>query len=570
MSEAQRAVVVETSQGKQTLFVLAQQEGLRVTELLRRHGLPLNTRCGQQGVCDGCLIELVEGSLADIQTNQPITAAQAAGPLHGCRHRLEGDAPVLLRIPERSMMAYEPQVLSDFRINIPRAHAPLWRTGDQHHQPTTGSPLGVAIDIGTTTVALLLVELATGKILAKASGFNKQMNLGDDVLTRINLCMNDESLVGRLHEAIVNETLSELLDAAVREAGVQRERVVCLAAAGNATMMHLLADVNPASMGVAPFDAVFLDHRIMPLSQTAFAWPQRHDAPLNGAAPRDPLLHLLPSAAAYIGSDLTAGVIASALLYDQGPSLLVDIGTNGEIILKHHDRMLGCATAAGPAFEGARLTDGVRAGRGAVSHIRLDADAKQVRTEVIGDAKPIGICGSAYIDFLAEGARTGMLSSSGRFQAEPDSPWQKRLMTMERGGRGFRVTRAAGSRPICITESDIATLLQAKAAIAAGIVTLLQRVGMQASEVKTLYLAGGFGMHVNIESAIGAGLLPGFRRDQIELVGNTSLAGAYLALLDEGVVQEMSHVSRSLEVVELNLDPNFESQFIDQLSLGPA
>ena len=225
--------------------------------------------------------------------------------------------------------------------------------------------------------------------------------------------------------------------------------------------------------------------------------------------------------------------------------------------------MYGCATAAGPAFEGSGLMCGLRAGDGAISHIRLNGDPLSVEIEVIGPprTKASGICGSAYVDFLAQARGTGLLGPSGRLQVGADR--------VQPGGHGneFQVARAQGKRPIVISDLDVARLLQAKAAIAAGMLILLKQIGLKASDVKTLYLAGGFGMHLNLDNAIACGLLPGFRPEQIQLVGNTSLAGAILCAMDSSALQEVSRIGREIEIVELNLDPEFEDTYIDQLTL---
>ena len=472
----------------------------RLTDLLRREHLPLNIRCGQRGLCDGCDIELVRGSLVHLRTGAVVNAPAV---VRACEHRAERDAAI--RIPARSLLAHKAQVVSEFRVNVPRAYDPLAKTG-----------IGAAVDIGTTTVAVLLVDLRDGKIVGRAADFNKQMNFGDDVATRIGLCAQDKAMVAQLQKAIAEETIVPLLGDA---------RPVCFSVTGNTTMLHLFAGVNPTAMGTYPFRPAFLEHRVVKL-------------PVFG----DAQVHLMPSAAAYIGSDITAGILASGLAYDDGPSLLVDVGTNGEIILKAGGHILGCATAAGPAFEGAGLTNGVRAAEGAIQKIRLEP----LHTDVIGKTKPIGICGSAYVDFLAEGRRTGLLNHHGRFSKDG----------------AFEL--APG---ISITETDIAHLLQSKAAIGAGIQTLLERAGLAASQIKKVYMAGGFGLHINIAHAIACGLLPGFKPEQVQVVGNTSLAGAYLALLDSGALEAIERICRQIEVVELNLDPGFESRYIDNLSL---
>lgn len=494
---------------------------------MRHLDLPLNTRCGERKLCKACLVEVKTDSGWET--------------VHGCQLVLEHDQEI--RIPQAALLAYAPQVLSDFRINVSVAQAP----------PFVAPGLGVAVDIGTTTVAVALVELGTGDVVGRSAGFNRQMNLGDDVLTRINLCTTDPGARAALRAAIVEETLVPLVRQALAEAERNRSEVRGYVLAGNTTMLHLVTGTDPTSLGVAPFTPVFIDHQT------------RHSHEM-GLEPADVPVHLLAGAAAYIGADITAGVFASGLAYDEGPSLLVDVGTNGEIVLKHGDRLLGCATAAGPAFEGSGLTAGVRAGDGAIAHLRLGGSPVKAEIDIIGPGgtRAIGLCGSAYVDYLAEGRRSGLLHASGRLHASAADP---EAIGRDEHGQSYRLALGLGKRVIVVKDLDVAKLLQAKAAIAAGISILLQRAGIEADDVKTLYLAGGFGMHLNLTNAIACGLLPGFREDQIQLVGNTSLAGAYLATVDRSVARELGEIGRAMEVVELNLDPDFEDAFIDNLSL---
>ena len=208
----------------------------------------------------------------------------------------------------------------------------------------------------------------------------------------------------------------------------------------------------------------------------------------------------------------------------------------------------------------------MRAGQGAVSHIKLTMTPAglQVDCEVIGKVTPTGICGSAYIDFIAQARKVGLLSAAGRLESQIAGG---RIAPFRTYGTTFRVATGHGQEPIVISEADIASLLQAKAAIAAGILTLLRRRGIEAAQVKMLYLAGGFGMHLDIPNTIACGMLPGFSPAQVQLVGNTSLAGAYLSLLDVSVLGEIERVAKSIDIVELNLDPEFEDCYIDQLLL---
>lgn len=498
---------------------------------LKRKQVPLNARCGEHGQCGSCMAELVAGSVEPI-ADEPVV--EVGESFRTCRYRSRDD--LVLRIPQRSLLDYRPQVQEDYRIAVGLSHLPL-----------SDLPIGLAVDLGTTTVVMEWVNMADGLVIGKHSEFNGQVRLGDDVLTRINLCGTQPGALQELQQAAL-ETIRRLFAKGVSEFGVKPADVGAISIAGNTTMLHLLAGIDPTPMGVAPFTPVFKDHRVLSAGDL-------------GLEPASAQVHLLPSAAAYVGADLMAGVFASGLLYDDGPSMLVDIGTNGEILLKLGDRLFGCATAAGPAFEGSGLSSGMRAGRGAISHFEFSNGG--VTIETIGNARPEGICGSAYVDILAEGRKAGILSERGRIQAEAFP----KLATTYKSLQAIRLAGDERNKDVVVTEFDLASLLQAKAAIAAGIETLLAKEETRASEVRRLYLAGGFGMHLRLDHAIASGMLPGFRIDQIVLVGNTSLAGAFAALIDRGALDEMSRAAQTMEAVELNLEPGFEDSYIDHLSI---
>lgn len=611
--------------------------GQRLSEWLRHADLPLNTRCGQRGLCDGCLVELVSGPLIRADSGQVLEAADQPMLVQGCQCCPIPGADTTIHVPGRSLLAHRPQVVSSFRIAVCRAHDPLWQrvTLDAEplaaasdpvslaceamcHQrgcnpdeapmlaepelaawlaversihplvlehrgehwvlgpdpdPSDTEGFGAAIDVGTTTVVAMLVDLSNGQIRGTASALNGQARLGDNVLTRINQCLQKPEMIRRLQHAVCRNTMRPLLMQLLTESGIAIEQLKTLVIAGNTTMLHLVAGVDPSPLGTAPFTPAFIDHRVLaarslsllpttgqPASSDAQAVPGRP----QDVSPHDPTVHLLPGAAAYLGADVIAGVLSTGMAYRDQPCLLVDVGTNGEIILKHGERILGCATAAGPAFEGAGLTSGVRAGDGAISHIRLDGQNAEPEIEVIGHRPPIGVCGTGYVDFIAEGRASGLIGPRGRFSDRFD---QHPRLSRREHYRRYEIARLADGKPIEITEADIASLLQAKAAIAAGIVCLLRRAGLRPEEVATLYLAGGFGFHMNIDRVLRCGLLPGFSSEQITLVGNSSLAGAVMALMDSGVLEEMKQVAERLEIVELNLEPDFESVYIDQLSL---
>jgi uncharacterized 2Fe-2S/4Fe-4S cluster protein (DUF4445 family) len=545
MSQETR-VRVELDSGEQREIPISSQHPL-LTDLLAANGLPLNTRCGQQGLCRGCEVHLKEGSLV---LSGRIVSAPAT--VQACRTRLTG--PVTLLIPRRSRMEHKPLVCDSFEITIPYAHDPLFE-----FVPGQGDT-GFAVDVGTTTVAVLLVDLATGEVLSRASGFNAQIGFGDNVITRIEAARDPANLAA-LQSAIVAETIKPLLIRACELAGRQLQRIAGGAIAGNTTMLHLLVGEDPTPIGVSPFTPRFIKGRRLVAKDIKFV--------AEGLS-QNLSIQLLPGIAAYIGADITAGVFATGMAYDQSPSLFVDIGTNGEIVLQNGGELIACSTAAGPAFEGCGLQSGARARDGVVSDFNLTLDPFGLETETIGNvllSEAEGLCGSAYVDFLATARNTGLLGETGRFE---QTKW-KRVPAPNRfeqdGELALRLTPQSGSGNLRISEADIALLLQVKAAIGAGIDILLNSAGIRAADLGRVYLAGGFGMHLNVAHAIAIGLLPGIREQQVRVVGNTALAGTLMALLDRSSLEEMEALRERVKVIELNLTEDFENCYIEHLTL---
>lgn len=511
-----------------------------LSSVLARSGFVLNTRCGQKGLCRGCEVQLESGER--VRSCQ-VPAASVLG--------------TSIRIPENSLIQGSMSVVVDFQPHCAFELRPLFDPKpDRHH--------GLCIDVGTTTVVMALVDLLDGKILSRSSSYNAQVRMGEDVLTRIDACSRSADAVREGQRLLLEETLTLLWGQIMQATGCAGNQLAGAVVAGNTTMLHLLAGRNPSSMGHVPFTPLFLDAQWV--AHSSLPWLQ----PVWAGVEEMPW-YLLPGYAAYVGADIAAGWLASGMADQPGTRLLIDIGTNGEILLQHNGALTGCATAAGPAFEGSQLSWGTRAIGGAVSRIHgnlLQPDSVQL--EYVDRRKPRapGFCGSAYIDFMAAGAACGLLQASGRFDIQRAEAAGIQLGLGEYGRCWY--LDAGDPHGPSISDADIALLLQAKAAIAAGTEILLAQSGLVRGDIDAVYLAGGFGLNLGIESAITCGLLGGFTKDQIDVVGNSSLGGAYVCLLDRERARQLEQSVRGASIIELNEDPGFEDAYIDHLNLEMA
>ena len=497
-------------------------------------GLQLNAHCGGAGLCRGCAVVLelgefiVNGKPVQADADRPVSAL-------GCQTRILA-GPWRVRVPEASLLRTGGQIVAEFDL----ARPPV--------PPAGQAGLGLAVDIGTTTVAAVLVDLATGKIIESASCYNQQVRRCADVASRIVHAGRDGGLAD-LQRLVIDESVNRLITLLCRRTGDHHRDIARISVAGNTVMTHLLLGLDPTGMGAIPFTPVEIapaDRRAGDLRVLA-----RPDAPVRCA----------PSVAAYVGGDIVADLYA-ARIDAGGPTLLIDIGTNGEIVLWTGREMLACATAAGPAFEGAGIRCGMRAAPGAIERLRIADNGWEPHYEVIGRSAPVGLCGSALMDFLAEGRAAGLIGAHGRFEDDADD--HPRLRRTDEGKQYVLVPAdqtADRLRDVVVGERDVAAICQAKAAIYAGITILLNRAGLTPGQLEKVVLAGGFARHIRIASAVGMGLLPALPPERFVAAGNGSLAGAYAALVDPSVRDEMAAIARRPTVVELNLDPSFEMEY---------
>lgn len=403
---------------------------------------------------------------------------------------------------------------------------------------------GLAVDIGTTTVAAHLANLTDGKTLAAAATYNSQIRWGEDVIKRI--ISSEEEGVEPLAAAARGD-INDLIGKLTREAGINPEDILAITAAGNSTMIALFLGITPRQIRREPY--------VSPLA----APPTLRAAGAGLKVNENAVLDCVPGIAGWVGGDITAGILASGLDRSKELSLLIDIGTNGEIVVGNRDWMLTCSCSAGPAFEGSGITSGCRAVAGAIERFDLDDGATPV-WETIGGEPPIGICGSGLLDAMAELFRAGILTRDGRFNPGHPSP---RLAAED--GRGvFTVVPAGKSghgRPIVITQADIDNLVRAKAAIYAGAAVLLRAVDLTPNRLERLFISGGFGGYINIKRARAIGLLPAVSPEKISFIGNGSLRGAKLFLLSRPARAAAEKIAEGATYLELSTDPNFMEEY---------
>ena len=416
----------------------------------------------------------------------------------------------------------------------------------------------IAMDIGTTTLVAALVDLTSGDEAAVASRLNPQTRFGDDVLSRILYADENADGLAKLHETIIT-AIDDMVGELVEQAGICRERIYHMTFSGNTTMQQLLCRVDPSPLGKVPFVPAAGSGLLLPASQLRL---HVHPRAIVG---------VLPVIGGFVGGDTVAGILATGLAESEGPTLLVDVGTNGEIVLCVGGRMLAASTAAGPAFEGARISQGMRGSSGAIEKVVVDG---RLRTNVISDVPPVGLCGSALIDLAAELLRHRLLTPEGRLLMPEDLPdgvlpdLVERLI-VERGRVGFllaSVGETGHGKPIVVTQRDFRELQLATGAIRAGIRILLQRAGIEATDLQAVLIAGGFGNFIRRSNAQRIGLMPSrVERHRIRYQGNTSLAGARLVALSKQARSMADELARRTEHVDLSCDPQFQTAFVDAM-----
>ena len=465
--------------------------------------------CGGHGRCRSCRVKVVDGALPLSPEQEAILSRREVleGWRLACRCLAESD--VTLEINQ-----WEAAILSD----------------DSSLAFKPGEGLGVAVDLGTTTLVAQLADLASGKVLSVQTALNPQAAYGGDVMSRVQFALSPE---GRTRMTdLIREGIVRLIRNACNEAGMPDAPVRKIVLVGNTVMHHLFSDLDITPLAYYPFESV------QDGAQTF------RSADIGWDVTGNPEVHFLPCLGGFVGSDILAGILAVGIHKSDALVGLIDLGTNGEVVFGNRQRLLCASTAAGPAFEGARIRMGMRAATGAISEVWIDGG--RLHCHVLGGTAPRGLCGSGLVDAVAAGLELGVIQPSGRFN------------------QGFNEFVLAP--PVSIHQGDIRELQLAKGAIAAAVQLLLTEWGAEPADVKTLYLAGAFGNYVDKTSARRIGLVD-FPPEIVQPAGNTALRGAKLALFEgEGDDPEFSSLRRKVEHMPLAANPRFEEVFVELMA----
>lgn len=454
-----------------------------------------------------------------------------------------------LRSLGRDVRASEFRVTGVFAGREPIAFEP----GD-----TTADCYGIALDIGTTTLAAYLLDLNTGGQVSVASAMNPQAHVGDDVISRISHVMEDPEGLRKLQASVIDK-LNELVRILSDGAGICHERIYEVTVAGNTCMTHLFLGVDPTNLAVAPY---------VPVVSRRISVGARH---LGIDINEFGRVHVLPNIAGYVGADTVGVILASGFYETDEMTLAVDIGTNGEIVLGSDGRLLACSTAAGPAFEGAHIRHGTRAAPGAIDGVWFEGG--EFRCSVIGGIKPSGICGSGLLDAIICMLQAGIIEPSGRIVdageiSEEYAHLRANLQIGEQGSEFILAEDTSIGEPVVITQRDVRELQLAKGAIAAGIRTLMDRLQISPERLDRIVLAGAFGNYLRKESAVQSGMIPDVPLERIHSVGNAAGEGAKLALISLDARADADRIADGIEYVELTTDPGFQERFADALMFG--
>ncbi len=503
----------------------------------------ITNTCGGRGTCRRCVVN-----------------TENFGNVISCQTRLSEDTLVHL---EKKAAFLE----DDDAVKIQSNFSQPATTERKHAQITADTDLGLAIDVGTTTIVISLVNAETGDWLDEEKARNKQNGYGADVISRIDF--SNKNGVEILSQVLQTQ-LNSMIDHLIKRKSIEREKIVVCSIAGNTIMEHFLASLSPQTIGVAPFN---------PLSYFGTLYSP---VDLNLNLKPTTKIYMFPAIAGYVGGDITAGILSSSMYQSNKLNCLLDIGTNGEMVLGSADNMISCATAAGPAFEGAEIEKGMLGIPGAIDMVSYHPESEHpISYTTIEDESPKGFCGSGLLDMLAVGVNSGLIQETGLISDADEV--QDNLKQYLAEVNQQRVIMLNSEAQIYLTQKDIRKLQSAKGAIAAGLKTLLEAAGVEHEDIATFYLAGGFGSAIRVRSLSDIGMIPQDFVNKTKVLGNSSLSGATMLIpsvrsklnhstnsvsQDQRSMDDMTYLSNIRNVckyIELSRDENFTNNYIESM-----
>jgi uncharacterized 2Fe-2S/4Fe-4S cluster protein (DUF4445 family) len=525
--------------------------GQLLMEALTHVGLFLRADCGGKGGCGKCRVKLVPGpsqepsDLPQAECRGLTPQEQAQGHRLACQ--LVVDRNLHVEIPESSLFSAD--VIQKAPLSLPPELA-------QAKPLSADERFGVAVDLGTTTIALYLCALDTPQVLGSVSIKNPQAQFGDDVMSRISAVRDKEEILGRMQSMAVNAIQWGALTLAERQ-GIDPREITRMSAVGNSTMIHILVGESPASLGVHPFEPRFCEAKKMPSQALGFT-----DLP-------NMRVETLPLISAFLGSDIIAAALGVDFEDCAPGTVLADVGTNGEVMLKTSEGILATSCATGPAFEGASLSCGMHAIAGAIDAVEIENANSQPTYSLIqrkgkAETRPAGICGSGIVSAVAESYRHKILNPDGRFNTRCGNP---ALQTAQEGPPSLVLADAQASatgEAVAVSQKDIRAIQLAKGALKAGIDMLLLAGGHQ--RPRQILLAGAFGSYLAKEDVLTIGMFPPVRASQIVIMGNAAGVGAVRYLLEEASAARIGAIKSATKVVHLAMDPDFQQAFIAALA----
>ena len=445
-----------------------------------------------------------------------------------------------------------PEILrqADWKVTATAAYrGSLTEITEVERGDTSRLNLAVAVDIGTTTVTAQLIDLTNGRTMGVASKYNSQIQFGGDVIRRIMYASGEEGGLRTLQQTVISD-INSLTQELQQKLRLGCADITTVTAAGNTSMMHFLLGIVPDYIRREPYVGA------------AYCPPPFRAAEAGIKVNARGLLYSLPCVSSFVGADITAGILAVELHKSDELTMFVDIGTNGEIVIGNNEFLMAASASAGPAFEGTDSRDGMRASVGAIDHLQIYNKDRLLSFSTIGDQPPVGICGTGYIDLLAELLKTGLIDKRGKLNTSCGS---KRIRPGEDGQPEYVVIWARDSgrgQDVVITQADIANMLRAKGAIYSAAQVLLRSLGFTFDDVQRVLVAGGFGTSLGLESAVTIGMLPDLPRERMQFVGNAAITGAGLAAISREKYDEAREVGQSMTYFELSTDPHFMGELV--------